>query len=632
MLLGLACAKDAPIVGSGAGRTHGGGAMDLLAQYSDDDGSAGQDAVAAAPSMKIDAAPEVSGADPRANKRRTLGSLSPVQSLQPRILTLGTDVALFPPTHFAWLKVNTAGLTLALDNKVVRQGEQASYQDPTTRVVYQNFRYEEMYAPSAGPTSVHDPTGLNAGQRNHPLGYMEKTHISDFNFNKEYTSFHTTGSGQHPSEKRTVTLSSPTESRRPAKLARTTPGPSEPPAAEQVDEEEEEEDPFEWRGSKTPWQERAEQATEYTEEQKKILREREEKDKAEAAEQKRDVEQAREDKSFFHGKSERDYAGRSWVEPPKHLKKENDHCYVPKRLIHTWSGHSKCVQAIRFFPGTGHLLLSAGMDTKIKIWDVSTTRKCMRSYLGHGKAVRDICFSNDGRKFLSTGYDRNLKLWDTETGQVIRTLSSGKALAYCVKFNPDDDKQNMVLAGCSDKKIYQFDTDSGEIVQEYSEHMGAVNSITFVDENRRFVSSSDDKSLRVWDFGIPVQIKYIADPSMHSMPSVAAHPNGNFIVGQSLDNTIQILSTKDRFKMNHKRVFRGHNSAGYACQVNFSPDGRFVISGDAEGRCFFWDWKSSRVFRKLRCHQGACMGVEWHPLETSKVATCGYDGLIKYYD
>ena len=162
--------------------------------------------------------------------------------------------------------------------------------------------------------------------------------------------------------------------------------------------------------------------------------------------------------------------------------------------------------------------------------------------------------------------------------------------------------------------------------------MGAVNSITFVDENRRFVSSSDDKSLRVWDFGIPVQIKYIADPSMHSMPSVAAHPNGNFIVGQSLDNTIQILSTKDRFKMNHKRVFRGHNSAGYACQVNFSPDGRFVISGDAEGRCFFWDWKSSRVFRKLRCHQGACMGVEWHPLETSKVATCGYDGLIKYYD
>ena len=94
----------------------------------------------------------------------------------------------------------------------------------------------------------------------------------------------------------------------------------------------------------------------------------------------------------------------------------------------------------------------------------------------------------------------------------------------------DEDKQNLVLCGCSDKKIYQFDTETGDIVQEYNEHLGAVNSITFVDENRRFVTSSDDKSLRVWDFGIPVQIKYIADPTMHSMPSVAAHPNGNFII------------------------------------------------------------------------------------------------------
>ena len=45
--------------------------------------------------------------------------------------------------------------------------------------------------------------------------------------------------------------------------------------------------------------------------------------------------------------------------------------------------------------------------------------------------------------------------------------------------------------------------------QEYNEHLGAVNTITFIDNNRRFVTSSDDKSLRVWEFGIPVQIKYI---------------------------------------------------------------------------------------------------------------------------
>jgi pre-mRNA-processing factor 17 len=31
-------------------------------------------------------------------------------------------------------------------------------------------------------------------------------------------------------------------------------------------------------------------------------------------------------------------------------------------------------------------------------------------------------------------------------------------------------------------------------------HLGAVNAIEFVDQNRRFVSTSDDKSMRIWEW------------------------------------------------------------------------------------------------------------------------------------
>ena len=48
----------------------------------------------------------------------------------------------------------------------------------------------------------------------------------------------------------------------------------------------------------------------------------------------------------------------------------------------------------------------------------------------------------------------------------------------------------------------QWDINSGEMVQEYDRHLGAVNTITFVDNNTKFVSTSDDKSLRVWEWWV----------------------------------------------------------------------------------------------------------------------------------
>ncbi len=78
-------------------------------------------------------------------------------------------------------------------------------------------------------------------------------------------------------------------------------------------------------------------------------------------------------------------SGRSWLDAPRDIRPDNDNCYAPKRWLHTWSGHTKGVNQIEFFPNTGHLLLSAGLDGKVKIWNVHGTYKCMRTYMGHTK-------------------------------------------------------------------------------------------------------------------------------------------------------------------------------------------------------------------------------------------------------
>lgn len=166
-------------------------------------------------------------------------------------------------------------------------------------------------------------------------------------------------------------------------------------------------------------------------------------------------------------------------------------------------------------------------------------------------------------------------------------------MPYCCKLNPDADKQHEVLVGQNDKLIVQWDMRANEIVQNYDEHLGAVNTITFIDDNRRFVSTSDDKKMFVWEYGIPVVIKHIADPTSHSMPAVCTSRDSKWYIAQSMSNELLVFnSVGGKFKQNLKKRFVGHLTAGYAIQPCFSPDGKFLVSGDAQGRAFFWDFKT----------------------------------------
>lgn len=161
-----------------------------------------------------------------------------------------------------------------------------------------------------------------------------------------------------------------------------------------------------------------------------------------------------------------------------------------------------------------------------------------------------------------------------------------------------------------------------------------MNTITFVDDNRRFVTTSDDKSLRVWEWDIPVDMKYIAEPTMHSMPSVTLSPNGKWLACQSLDNKVVIFSAMNRYKMNRKKTFTGHMVSASSCSLDFSPDMSYLVSGDADGKCYIWDWKTTKLYKKWQAHDaGNCVSsVLWHPHEASKLVTAGWDGVIKYWD
>ena len=58
--------------------------------------------------------------------------------------------------------------------------------------------------------------------------------------------------------------------------------------------------------------------------------------------------------------------------------------------------------------------------------------------------------------------------------------------------------------------------------------------------------------------------RYLAEPDMHCIPAVTAHPNGTALAGQSMDNKIVVYSCGEKVRQLRKKTFTGHNTSGFA--------------------------------------------------------------------
>ncbi|WP_162183031.1 WD40 repeat domain-containing protein [Neosynechococcus sphagnicola] len=106
--------------------------------------------------------------------------------------------------------------------------------------------------------------------------------------------------------------------------------------------------------------------------------------------------------------------------------------FVPWQCFHTWSEHTKQVQAIAL-SGNRQWLASGSYDRTVQLWQVQTGRHHL-TLTAHTDYVTTVAFSPDSQLLVTGSWDRTLKLWRPESGELLDTLPvySNRVIAVAV--------------------------------------------------------------------------------------------------------------------------------------------------------------------------------------------------------
>jgi hypothetical protein len=156
------------------------------------------------------------------------------------------------------------------------------------------------------------------------------------------------------------------------------------------------------------------------------------------------------------------------------------------------------------------LALYAGADHALRLWDLRTGQ-VLRSFPGHGRAVRAVAFSPDGRLALSGGLDRTARLWDVATGKQ-RYLLPHPTVVEGVAFSADgrwavtgsggepngSDPGSGTHEAGYDNVVRLWDVQTGKEAYRLEDHGGVVLSVAASADGRSVLSGSTDRTVRLW--------------------------------------------------------------------------------------------------------------------------------------
>lgn len=271
------------------------------------------------------------------------------------------------------------------------------------------------------------------------------------------------------------------------------------------------------------------------------------------------------------------------------------------------------VTSVAFSPDM-RFAFSGSVKETATLWDLTTaaavrTVSAPRGYMGDGLAV---AFSQEGSYGLTGG--KGLKIWELSTGREVRTIGDGRVMSIAVS----PDRQSVLTGEWTPAHVNLWDMNTGGKIREFqgpSLGFGA-STVTFSPDGKYAIAGTRAQpsgKMIVWDVatgGMISSIKGDSGPAFlpeSSVQSVAVSPDGKYALSGGADGTAKLWNIP---ALSLVKEFKGHTGLGGTGAVAFSSDGRYAMSGGlSDGLIKSWDLSTGVEVKSVKASHSGLMGV-----------------------